>query len=49
MSKVKSTAIYKTPFSRAYWADAAAELKDTKMLVVTALMIALRVAPLWVP
>ena len=51
MSKVKSTAIYKTPFSRAYWADAAAELKDTKMLVVTALMIALRVAlkPLAIP
>ena len=39
----KSTAIYKTPFSRAYWADAFAELKDTKMLVVTALMIALRI------
>ena len=44
MSKVKSTAIYKTPLSKAYWADAAAELKDTKMLVVTALMIALRIA-----
>ena len=29
MSKVqKSTAIYKTPFSAAYWRDAAAELKD---------------------
>ena len=40
----KSTAIYKHPFSRAYWRDAAAELKDTKMLVFAALMIALRVA-----
>ena len=51
MSNVKSTAIYKTPLSKAYWADAAAELKDTKMLVVTALMIALRVAlkPLAIP
>ena len=51
MSRVKSTAIYSTPFSKAYWADAAAELKDTKMLVVTALMIALRVAlkPLAIP
>ena len=51
MSKVKSTAVYKTPLSKAYWADAAAELKDTKMLVVTALMIALRVAlkPLAIP
>ena len=47
----KSTAVYKTPFSKAYWRDAAAELRDTKMLVVTALMIALRVAlkPLAIP
>ncbi len=45
MSKVnKTTNLYKTPFSRAYWQDAAAELKDTKMLVFAALMIALRVA-----
>ncbi len=44
MAKQKSTAIYKTPFSAAYWRDAAAELKDTKMLVIAALMIALRVA-----
>ena len=52
MAKVqKATTLYKTPFSRAYWADAASELKDTKMLVVTALMIALRVAlkPLAIP
>ena len=48
---IKSTATYKTPFCKAYWRDAAAELKDTKMLVVTALMIALRVAlkPLAIP
>ena len=47
----KSTNLYKTPFSKAYWRDAAAELKDTKMLVVTALMIALRIAlkPLAIP
>ena len=51
MARIKSTATYKTPFSKAYWVDAAAELKDTKMLVVTALMIALRVAlkPLAIP
>ena len=51
MSKVKSTTLYRTPFSAAYWRDAAAELKDTKMLVITALMIALRVAlkPLAIP
>ena len=52
MTKVqKSTALYKTPFSAAYWRDAAAELKDTRMLVLTALMIALRVAlkPLAIP
>ena len=51
MSKIKSTAVYKTPFSAAYWREAASELKDTKMLVITALMIALRVAlkPLAIP
>ena len=42
--KEKSTALYPHPFSKAYWRDAAAELKDTKMLVITALMIALRIA-----
>ena len=47
----KSTALYPHPFSKAYWRDAAAELKDIKMLVVTALMIALRIAlkPLAIP
>ncbi len=50
-TRVKSTAIYKTPFSRSYWRDAAAELKDTKMLVVTALLVAMRIAlkPLAIP
>lgn len=44
MAKIeKSTALYPHPFSAAYWRDAAAELKDTKMLVVTALMVALRI------
>ena len=49
--KQRSTALYPHPFSKAYWCDAAAELKDTKMLVVTALMIALRIAlkPLAIP
>lgn len=47
----KSTTLYRTPFSAAYWRDAAAELKDTRMLVITALMIALRIAmkPLAIP
>jgi len=51
MSKVRSTALYPHPFSKAYWRDAAAELKDTKMLVVTALMVALRIVlkPLAIP
>ena len=40
----KSTAVYKNPFSKAYWRDAAMELRDTKMLVFAALIIALRVA-----
>ena len=52
MTKVQcSTALYPHPFSKAYWKDAAAEMKSVKMLVVTALMIALRVAlkPLAIP
>ncbi len=44
MRKEKSTALYPHPFSKAYWRDAAAEMKDTRMLVFAALMIALRVA-----
>ena len=40
----KSTTLYPHPFSKAYWRDAAAEMKDIKMLVITALMIALRIA-----
>ncbi len=44
MPKVqKSTETFASPFSAAYWRVAASELKDTKMLVVTALMIALRI------
>ncbi len=51
MQKNKSTALYAHPFSKAYWRDAAAELGDIKMLVITALMIALRIAlkPLAIP
>ena len=52
MAKVqKSTSVYDHPFSAAYWRDAAAELKDVRTLVITALMIALRVAlkPLAIP
>ena len=51
MAKERSTALYSHPFSKAYWRDAANELKSTKMLVITALMIALRVAlkPLAIP
>ena len=47
----KSRALYSHPFSKAYWRDAASELKDTKMLVVTALLTALRIAmkPLAIP
>lgn len=47
----KSRNLYAHPFSKAYWHDAAAELKDTKMLVIAALMTALRIAlkPLAIP
>lgn len=44
MSKNKSKTLYSTPFSKAYWVDAASEIKDTKILVFAALMIAVRVA-----
>ncbi|MBQ3000530.1 MAG: folate family ECF transporter S component [Oscillospiraceae bacterium] len=44
MANNKSTALYPHPFSKAYWRDALAELKDIKMLVITALMVALRIA-----
>ena len=45
MSKTqKSTTLYPHPFTKAYWRDAAAELKDIRMLVITALMVALRIA-----
>ena len=40
----KSTTLYPHPFSKAYWRDAALEMKDIRMLVITALMIALRIA-----
>lgn len=40
----KSTTLYPHPFSKAYWRDAAAELKSVKTLVIAAMMIALRVA-----
>ena len=44
MNNNRSTSLYPHPFSRAYWRDAAAELKSTKMLVIAALLVALRVA-----
>lgn len=44
MSQTKNKTLYSHPFSKAYWKDAAGELKDTRVLVFAALMIALRVA-----
>jgi ECF transporter S component (folate family) len=44
MRTVKSEQLYSTPFSKAYWRDAAAELKDIRVLVIAAMLIALRVA-----
>ena len=44
MAQNRSTAIYTSPLSKGYWHDAAAELKSTKMLVITALLVALRIA-----
>ena len=42
-SSRKSSRLYDHPFCRDYWRDAAAEFRDTRMLVFAALMIALRV------
>lgn len=42
--KPKSTTLYAHPFCKGYWLDAVSELKDTRMLVVAALLIAMRVA-----
>ena len=43
-TKEKNRTLYSHPFSKAYWRDAAAELKSTKSLVIAALLVALRVA-----
>ena len=44
MTAKRSTRLYAHPFCRDYWRDAAAEFKDTRVLIFAALMIALRVA-----
>ena len=50
-TREKSTTLYPHPFSVGYWRDAASELKDTRMLVIAALLTALRIAlkPLAIP
>ena len=50
-TREKSTTLYPHPFSKSYWRDAASELKDTRMLVIAALLTALRIAlkPLAIP
>ncbi len=40
----KNKTLFKTPFSKEYWRLAAAELKNPRVLVFAALMIALRIA-----
>lgn len=40
----RNATLYPHPFSKAYWKDAAAEMENARMLVITALMIALRIA-----
>ncbi len=48
---VGSCRLFKTPFSREYWHTAAGEFRKPRMLILAALMIALRVAlkPLGIP
>lgn len=45
----RDTALYKTPFSRAYWRSAAGELRNIRTLTFAALMIAVCVALSYVP
>ncbi|MBR2823887.1 MAG: folate family ECF transporter S component [Clostridia bacterium] len=40
----RSKTLYSHPFSRAYWRDACREIRDVRMLVFAALMLALRLA-----
>ena len=42
MTGKSSPTLYPHPFSKAYWRDAAAEFRDVRVLIFTALMIALR-------
>ena len=42
MSVKPSSTLYSHPFSKAYWRDAAGEFRDVRILIFTALMIALR-------
>lgn len=42
LSKPKT--LYSHPFSKAYWRDAALEMKDRRMLILAAMLVALRVA-----
>ncbi len=44
-NRIKSApTLYKTPFSTAYWRDALAELRNPRMLIIAAMLIAVRVA-----
>ncbi|MBE6975369.1 MAG: folate family ECF transporter S component [Ruminococcaceae bacterium] len=50
-NKNRPATLYKHPFSRGYWRDAASELSNTRMLVIAALLTAMRIAlkPLAIP
>lgn len=52
MSRIeKPTTLYDHPFSKDYWKTAALELKDVRMLILAAMLVALRVAlkPIAIP
>ena len=44
MKKLSEQKLYRTPFSREYWRDAAAQLFDVRILCIAAIFIAIRVA-----
>ncbi len=44
MQKLSEQKLYKTPFSREYWCDAAKQLFDIRIICIAAILIAVRVA-----
>lgn len=44
MNDLSKQQIYKTPFSKAYWKDAVAQLKDVRIFCIAAILVAIRIS-----